>query len=237
MYSSRRFHNKADTGFLHVGTPYEVEKPRESRHKGKQFLTNPPKLGQTQGYFGSFEYTPASYEDSIGYRHVQPSSERKKAFGTGDAHRRDEFTQRHRAEAWRQTLEKEQRLLQRRTLTAGLGERALALTGSDVVSGSPRAADTPAADQGPARLYDVGRTRVTPPCHKCSRDRFYCKHRLPAAVEAGHSPRRLGGLRTTTMIYGREAAAAAPEKPAFGARSHTKEFYDAGSFSFSPLAV
>lgn len=76
--------------------------------------------------------------------------------------------------------------------------------------------------QVPTMLYDIGRPEangVTPPCNKCSRETFYCKHRVGEA-------RRLGQTRLSSHHYGQVTTPA--QKPEYGRRSGIKEFYDVG---------
>lgn len=79
------------------------------RYQKKQFQTQPPKKGQTAGYFKSdtFTYSSSEYQDSVNYRKEQPRNKRKKGFGSNDARRRDEFTLDVRARQWREKLKGE----------------------------------------------------------------------------------------------------------------------------------
>lgn len=79
------------------------------RHKGKQFITVPPKsTSDGGGYFGKFTYTKGEeYIDRTGYLKKQPLESRKLAFGSHDASNRDEFTSHIRTEQYREQLKAE----------------------------------------------------------------------------------------------------------------------------------
>ena len=69
------------------------------------------------GYFGNmgkpFMYMPDKYVEQLPYAKTQPYDTRKLGFGTHDASKRDEFTDRVRTEQYRDLLKREKRILQR----------------------------------------------------------------------------------------------------------------------------
>jgi hypothetical protein len=199
-----------------------------------QFQTNPPKGGQLEGYFGKFEYVIDSYQDNNGYRITQPRANRKLGFGSYDAHRRDEFTLDIRASQYRELLDKE-RFFEQAYLAQNAKlhpESAAAASASAAAASTARSlpADHPDMFQTrvPALLYDIGKEGgTTPICNKCSRETFYCKHRVGTA--GPDSLRRVGPHRTMAQVVGAEVAGA--EKPHHGRKSHIKDFYDANHLS------
>lgn len=65
MYSTHRFNPKAlgaNEGYLTINDAYDKPRHTDGRTKGKQFVTNPSKTGQIEGYFGKFEYVVDSYQ-------------------------------------------------------------------------------------------------------------------------------------------------------------------------------
>jgi hypothetical protein len=97
--------------------------------------------------------------------------------------------------------------------------------------------------QVPALLYDIGREGgTTPICNKCSRETFYCKHRIMGASGAGSAGaagssapttlRRVGPHQTAASAVGAEIVGA--EKPLYGRKSQIKEFFDANHLSVMP---
>jgi len=239
MYTTRRINSRApgpSEGFLTVGDAYDKPRNTDPRAKGRQFQTNPPKAGQQEGYFGKFEYLVDSYQDNNGYRITQPRANRKLGFGSYDAHRRDEFTLDIRASQHRELLDKErffeQAYLQQ---NAKMNPEAAASASAAAAASSSRAASAAAAadrpdmfqTRVPTLLYDIGReTGTTPICNKCSRETFYCKHRVGSGTD---TLRRMGPHRTMAAVVGAEVAGA--EKPHHGRKSHIKDFYDANHLS------
>jgi hypothetical protein len=79
--------------------------PAMPRHKGKQFLTTVPKVPAAgAGYFHPLKYAPEKFNDTTGYLRTQPLDARKRAFGSKDASRRDEFTSTVQTERYRHLL-------------------------------------------------------------------------------------------------------------------------------------
>jgi hypothetical protein len=211
-------------GYLSINDAYDKPRNTDPRVKGRQFQTNPPKVGQQEGYFAKFEYVVDNYQDNNGYRITQPHASRKLGFGSKDANRRDEFTLDIRAQQYRELLDKE-----RFFEGVYLGQNG---QGQDPQGAAPAAssipappADNPAMFQTrvPTMLYDIGKEGgTTPICNKCSRETFYCKHRV--GHNAAESLRRLGPHKTAAAVVGAEVWGA--EKPNHGRKSHIKDFYD-----------
>jgi hypothetical protein len=72
MYSTHRFNPKTPApgeGFLTIGDAYDKPAGKaDPRLKGRQFQTNPPKVGQLDGYFAKFEYVVDSYQGQCAAR-------------------------------------------------------------------------------------------------------------------------------------------------------------------------
>lgn len=65
-------HPKAAGAYISIGDPYVKNTPKDSRSKGKQFLTTIPKNGQTEGYFANLTYVPEPFSDeTLKYANVR----------------------------------------------------------------------------------------------------------------------------------------------------------------------
>lgn len=102
-----------------IGDPYDnVKKTKNARFTGKQFSTVPAQreAGLTNGtvlknaVFSSFERKPDPFTPAIPYSKTQPLDQRKKAFGSGDAAKTDEFTNTIRTEMYREQLRRERQI-------------------------------------------------------------------------------------------------------------------------------
>lgn len=234
MYSTHRFNPKAPgpgEGFLTINDAYDKPKNTDPRVKGRQFQTNPPKMGQQEGYFAKFEYVVDNYQDNNGYRITQPRAGRKLGFGSYDANRRDEFTLDIRAQQYRELLDKERFF--EGVYLAQNGQRNphgdMAMASSQTARPASVQEDRPDMfqTQVPKMLYDIGKEGgTTPICNKCSRETFYCKHRVGKGTD---TLRRLGPHKTAAATVGSEIVGA--EKPSFGRKSHIKDFYDSNHLS------
>lgn len=242
MYTTRVFNPKQAESYLSIGDPYDKSNPSDPRAKGRQFQTIPPKSGQIVGYFEEFKYATDNYQDTNGYRVTQPRSNRKLGFGSLDAHRRDEFTLDIRAQQYKELLdrekyftskysqdqtnreEKEKRETGDLTDTTDSLDR-LTRSQSFSFSSSSSSSTNPSAfqTQVPSLLYDIGKDGgTTPICNKCSRETFYCKHRVNTS--GSKSLRRKGPLKTSSEIVGAEIKTIS--KPQLGRKSQLKDFYD-----------
>lgn len=236
MYRTHKFHSKTVESYLSIGDPYDKKGNVDARFKGKQFQTNPAKTGQLQGYFGQFNHAVDPFQDNNGYRTTQPRQNRKLGFGSLDAHKRDEFTLDIRAQQYKELLAREQYFTQKyleesRKARGDPQDQLDALTSSSVAAATNNQDDEKYFQtQVPRLLYDIGREDgVTPICNKCSRETFYCKHRVAGgSAEPGATSsetlRRLGPHKTSAMIVGAEVIGVA--KPTHSKKSHIKEFYD-----------
>jgi len=189
MYTTKLFNEKVAPSYLGIGDPYAKAQPADGRTKGKQFMTNPSKLGQLQGYFAPFQYATDSYQDSNKYIVTQPRDARKLGFGTHDANRRDEFTLDIRAKQYREAIhawDKNEMSRPMRAQTAPVSQSAKRPQSDslDEFSGKYFQANIPKLQ------YDIGRSKtgLTPACSKCKHDTFYCIHRL--SLMSGDSVRR-----------------------------------------------
>jgi len=239
IYMSHSYNAKNSKDYLALGDPYDKKKKGDnSRYKSKQFQTAPPKKGQTAGFFGSFPYKPSAYKDNAGYLSREPRDKRKLGFGSFDASRRDEFTLDIRARQWKEKLAQE-KIYTKTALAKAKQMKKSRPASAPVAIGNARANEerrrrTAYAEQYkdrphlfqtqvPFDLYEVGRSAITPICNKCSRETFYCPHRVGRGT---FTARRPGTATTAYQSYGAFGDHNEAVKPKYGNINTTKQFYD-----------
>merc|ERR1711865_604185 len=101
----------ATTSYITIADPYGKKTQGLSRHKKKQFLTEPGHLGRSNDtmFCKSFPWLSEGdkYKGQQMYLKTQPLASRKKGFLSSDAHRTDEFTNVCRTEQHRWALGRE----------------------------------------------------------------------------------------------------------------------------------
>lgn len=136
---------------------------REDREKGRQFKTSFPKSGMAgardnKALFDrehKWLFKKEKYVDNAGYRLSQPLDERKKGFGSSDAHRRDEFSNDCEVQKWRERLKGEMEYAQ---TIAKLQESTL--SAEEKASIEELAKPPPKRwTHGPKYMFDVGEAR------------------------------------------------------------------------------
>lgn len=80
---------------------------------------------EENGNFSKIKYMPDGYKEVNKYITTQPLDKRKRGFGTKDAHRRDEFANAIRTEQYRESINKEKRMMaqhagEKKTLTTNV---------------------------------------------------------------------------------------------------------------------
>jgi hypothetical protein len=200
MYTTKSFCPKNSKDFL-SNSPYQRPKETNGRYKNPQFQTQPSKKGQTQGYFTKLTYSSHPYSVGTRYLDTQPRDERKFGFASKDAFRRDEFTSDIRARQWREKLKTEMDFVRKNVLSSADSQEDV--WAESTPEGKRRAYEEKNKEarlfqtQVPWGLYDIGRSVNTPICNKCSRETFYCTHRVAAA-----KARRPGTAPTSYETYG-----------------------------------
>jgi hypothetical protein len=134
---------------------------------------------------------------AAGYLRAQPLDSRKRAFGSKDASRRDEFTNVVQTGRYRELLRTELKATAKTTAalrpTEPLSELSAPNTSRTVCSAATapcaQAVSEPCLLQAdpvlsriPKHSYSFFREVSTPTCSRCHRDTFFCKHR-PATAE------------------------------------------------------
>jgi len=234
MYKTHRYCDKNTKDFIGVGDPYIKKKEVNSRFKSKQFQTNPPKLGQNAGTFDKFpEHKTEIYVDK--YKNEQRKF-KVMGFGSNDPDRRSEFTVDVVCSQWKEKLKGETKHVD--TDLPGADE-----TLDPELSEASFRKEYPEKEwfqtQVPFNTYDLGRegkNGTTPICNKCSRETFYCRHRIKAECSEARSELRRsvnGGLSPTSYnTYGNWSSAEPkeahyiPVKPKAGRVRTTKQFFD-----------
>jgi hypothetical protein len=170
------------------------------------------------GHFSKVTYVPEGFLETNKYSTTQPLDQRKKGFGTKDAHRRDEFCNDIRTEQYRETLRKEKELtaekpeMVKERLTRLLAERAhrdltLGMTNSGTLRNEK------------VYQYDVGRSRTTPFDPKSTKDTYY-KYDTDKGFHFGETS------KPTSTTVGETAWTDTYRPPQYGGKSEVKNFFD-----------
>jgi hypothetical protein len=237
MYYTKRFNGKNSKDYLAIGDPYGKKAPVKSSYKNAQFQTNPPRKGQTAGYFSTSNYSTSPYLDTKAYINQQPKDQRRQGFGSHDARRRDEFTLDIRARQWKEKLKTENQFAKANILATKRGSPGDEPKTSEAQEAlrqqryKEKYADTPDLFQTrvPFSLYDIGRDSYTRFNNKSSRDTFY-----DINVVAQQGLRRPGTCPTSYETYG-NFDHYPTTKPQYGSVTETKSFYDHGHLSIGRL--
>lgn len=187
---------------------------KNSRHKGKQLTTVPPKnTCNGVGYFEKKTYTSDPLQDNTMYLKTQPMDKRKSGFGSKDASRRDEFMSHVRTEQYRETLDTEMQILEKQKKSA---DPAVL----DELDGLAKARKFPEGLAETRHLYDIGRSQTTEFNQKSHRDTFY-------TMRVGNSQykRNNGPFMLTSELVGLGADDVSGNRPTPKGAS-TKQFYD-----------
>lgn len=210
MYTTKRINSRrADEGYVSINNPYGVKEKPADRIIGKQFLIAKIKTGQ--GGFSDMKVAPEPYSSSKGYRVEQPLETRKLAFGSHDAQRRDEFSLQIRQDQYKENINKETDFMSK---IQKKNEEAAALKRTaygeslfeDLIVDSEESKNSADWFQAnvPTALYDIhnspnGRTSL---CNKCSRETFFCNHKVKKKLDETSIERRLGGVQLSSAEYG-----------------------------------
>lgn len=235
MYADKFFHKNLqceDGRYVSINDPYKKDKDvLPPRWREKQMVVQNHPINAGGGFFGlmgrAFDYMPDKYVEQLPYAKSQPSAERKLGFGTHDASKRDEFTQRIRTEQYRDLLKREKRLLGKGLVDAKLADKVKAMTEAgdkkDFANRKKCGLDEP------GHLYDIGRSRETnfdPHMHS---DRFYNTY------EARKREKRLGSHRTASQDIGEGAWAIRQSKENHGRSHATRTFYNRGHLEIQDI--
>jgi len=230
MYSDKFIHKNAQTEggrYITVGDPYKKTNKLDvpDRWKAKQFEAPQFPQNAGDGYFGyggkPFMYQPDHYTEQLPYNKTQPPEKRKLGFGTHDAFKADEFTQRIRTEQYRDLLRREKRLMVAQDAKAKDAMASIVKAREAEDAARPFVSGKVEIEH----LYDVGRNLHTAHNPRVPRDQFYTMdeaQRKPLA-----EPRRLGQYRTMSMDIGEGHWAVKLEPPSHG-QNHVmaNTFYD-----------
>jgi hypothetical protein len=246
MYTTKQYHPKKPPqpkNGVNTIDEYGIKRKVDSRHKDPGFKMQPPKRGQTDGYFEKRETYFKYVEDE--YKGAPKLNEGRKkpsdfGFGSRDVPKTDEFTNQTRQNQWKELLRTETQFQEswanQRAATRGLNDsldemiqdpqnRSIRFAQEN---DARRARGLPAhfQTQVPTQLYDVGKagSGETPVCNKCHSDTFYCKHRVGYGIV---NTRRDGGseYRTSSQEVGSRVWGIST-KPSHGRVRTTKTFFD-----------
>ena len=229
MYADKFTHPRlqCEAGrYISIGDPYVDEAERlPARWKEKQMGTTMYPKNAGNGYFGNmgkpFMYMPDKYVEQLPYAKTQPYDTRKLGFGTHDASKRDEFTDRVRTEQYRDLLKREKRILQRNEQKrGGLAEqiRKAHKKLAEAAVEEERQREVCGLSAAPF-LYDIGRSRETQFDPKTKTDCFY------NAYQARKREMRRGGYRSMSQDIGDGAWDLQQKRETFGRSHATAAFY------------
>lgn len=242
LYRSHTFNHRNTKDYIGVNDPYVRKAVPNSRWKSKQFQTAHIKKGQTEGYFQKASYASDVYQSNKAYIQIEPLKDRKMGFGSHDARRRDEFSSDVRTRQWREKLQSENvytevqgdLLPEDYSVDPVDQQKKKSAEYKDFYRGQPHLFQT----RVPFYTYDIGREEKTstPICNKCSKDTFYCKHRVGRKKvtlrRPGTAPTAYGtyGNWDDSMPQADSAELRGPrfhvQKPRFGHLHSTNSFYD-----------
>lgn len=179
------------SSYITIGTEgkpveYGLKPPPREALKGKQFITNPSKKGDTNDVYFEKKHNWISdgdhYVDKLRYMDMQ--KDKKKGFLTSDFSKRDEFSNTIRTEQWREQLKQENVLTKKdmALMEAATQELEQSLTTSQRYG---------AEDE--LTLYDRIHEKTDPNANGASRTHRDTKNRTMMTTE-----RYLGSLATTT---------------------------------------
>lgn len=268
MYTTKRYHNHEALKFVSVGDPYVKKVKPDSRTRGRQFQTASTPTHRFSGYFGRVSHPKGEkYVDRQRYLESQPRQSRKLGFGSSDANKKGEFTVTYRTYQWKEALDRERRLeraLEQKNLrkTPQSQRSTSSVSSTKNESKARRFSKRPQKQKKskffqcrvPKLLYDIGNTKsgTTPPCTRCARDTFFCRHRAKSSSRYEPSKRESSVIGQQLRIEDssskpahRPAAAssrpktsasdaigdnpiAALRKPQFGRRNAVREFFYSG---------
>lgn len=208
---------------INLGDPYVKKGTELSRWKKKQFQTEPGHKGRTKDTMFARAFPWLNEGEKFRaenlYIKLQPAATRKKGFLSGDAHRRDEYTNVIRTEQlrWALTREEAMKKLHRKKVRPSTAP-------AKVKQAKPLAEDNPEF-KTPKHLFDVGKgDAVTKFSQKHHRDCWYQSQRDP------RKPRQFGDYLPSSCEIGNEFVVATElSKPEYGIAPLIKQtFYRAG---------
>jgi len=174
------------SSYISIGDQYGKKSQSDPRLLGKQFSHFFP----TQGIAGArpnnsmfdrehkWLYGGEKYIDRTRYLQTQPPDQRKKGFGSNDAHRRDEFTLDIETEKWRERIGTEMMFAEK---FAARAEAEMSQEEKDRLTALENQGKEPRWTHGPKYLFDLGKEATggtTPYEMKDARDTWYSKHRV-----------------------------------------------------------
>ncbi len=219
MYSTRYINkNKVDgNAYLAIGDQYkdpipnQFRQPKKGEKQPKTFRTAMVPVNAENGHFTKTTYIATKYQASSNYIETQPMKDRKNAFGSHDATKRDEFSSNIRTEQYRQAIKAESK---HDKTPEELAEELEELKKASALA-APKEKSKYA---DPVFSFDIGRTRINEYDPKSKIDTFY--------KFDDSSGKFFGSQRPGSCDYGNGAWEYNYKPPPFGGKSSTKTFYD-----------
>jgi HD superfamily phosphohydrolase len=221
MYSTRYFNkNKVDgNAYLAVGDAYHdplanVFRQPKKGEKLKVFATAMVPVNAENGNFTKTTYVASKYVDKTMYLDQQPIADRKNAFGSHDASRRDEFSNNIRTAQYRDNLKAENRIYKK---TPEEYQKELDELRESVREQNGDMKETSRFNEK-VYSYDVGRTRIPEYDIRDKKDSFY-KFNMSQGKFYGSEKPVSGDYGTGAWDYNYKP-------PAHGPKGQIKNFYD-----------
>jgi hypothetical protein len=187
-----------------------------------RFFSQMVPLNAENGNFSKIVYAAGGYKEMNKYITTQPLESRKNGFGSKDASRRDEFSNNTATEQYRESIRKENEMLNAQKdkmqarLTQLLATRAIS-SANETAQDGPMGSTFNYSSQ--VAQYDIGRTRVTPFDPKSIKDTYY--------TFSNDRPKRYGSTsKPVSTDMGSSAWDVHYQPPAFGGKSLVKNFFD-----------
>jgi hypothetical protein len=175
------------------------------------------------GNFSKIVYEGGGYKEMNKYITTQPLDARKNGFGSKDASKRDEFSNNTATEQYRESIRKENELLNQNKdkiqarLTQLLATRAMNTMNETNPNGTLGGSTFDYSSR--VKQFDIGRARITPFDPKSIKDTYY--------TFSDDRPKRYGSYtKPVSTDMGASAWDVHYQPPAFGGKSLVKNFFD-----------
>lgn len=227
MYSTKLVHKGLvqDNAYITVGDPFKDQQanpfrqPKKGEKAPTPFQVKMIPQNAENGHFAKVTYHPEGYKETNKYITTQPLESRKNGFGTKDASRRDEFSNNIRTEQYRESIRKENELMNQNK--DALNARIQNLLATRAMETSTRPATTGGSFSYNNRCaqFDIGRNRITQFDPKSIKDTYY--------KFDDSRPMRFGtATKPVSYDIGGSAWDCHYKAPEYGGRSEVKHFFD-----------
>lgn len=218
----------------------QPKREKNSRWAGKQMVTQP--RAHKSGYFGTFDYKPEPYMQSIPYTVTQPVENRPKdfAFGSRDAFKTDEFTNAIATEVYRETLRKEKVMMKKgqEALKQKMREAKANGVKGDGRKSMTQLAEEKAAEESRLEAEEDDKPTLYDLCHDPSLETYGAERAAQLLPRTRNL--RYGHVKPMSCQLGwgcNDKKVIAANRAKHGAVNRTGEFYDPGHLQLGALSV